>query len=356
MSYEIGSHFEIDDNIELKGNQYTDWLPNLGDATYTFSGRSAIELAILDIKQFREIKSCYMPSYCCNSMLQPFIKNNINVEFYEVNFSEDVGLTYDIDKNKNCDIFFAMSYFGLEIYQLDDVIQKFSEQNKIIIEDITHRLLSQTSFSKNADYCIASLRKWFPVASGGYITKNNGVLYKKPNLSSERLVNEKIKAMYSKKKYLEGNDISKDEFLQSFKRFELIIKDIDSNYKIDDFSLKIISSIDVEDVRLKRRRNAKVLYEGINMYSNIAPLIPLPDFEENTPLFVPIVLLDGKRDDLQSALIKNDIYCPIHWPQEEYINSNIPEIELSLICDQRYSIQDMEYILDVINQWCMKQM
>ncbi len=60
MSYEIGSHFEIDDSIELKGNQYTDWLPNLGDATYTFSGRSAIELAILDIKQFREIKSIYI--------------------------------------------------------------------------------------------------------------------------------------------------------------------------------------------------------------------------------------------------------------------------------------------------------
>lgn len=355
MSYEIGSHFEIDDNLKLDFKQSIAWLPNLGDSTFTYSGRAAIELAIKDIKQARNIKSVYMPSYCCNSMIEPFVNNKINIEFYEVSFSESQGLIYNIDADNDCDIFFAMSYFGLERFKLDNTINNFIAQDKIIIEDITHRLLSSPSYTQKAHYCVASIRKWFPIATGGYITKN-GSLYKKPNLNSEHLVKQKINAMYKKKKHLDGdNDVSKDEFLHQFKEFELGVKEVNSNYVMDDFSLKVLYSINPQEVSFKRRRNAKVLYEGIKKYPNIFPLIPFPDFEKATPLFVPIVVLDGKRDELQRELIQNNVYCPVHWPREKKINSIISNFELSLICDQRYSEQDMEYILDIIDQWYKKK-
>lgn len=356
MTYEIGSHFELDGQTELKHQKSIDWLPNLGDAAFTFSGRSAIELALMDIKQYKDIKSVYMPSYCCYSMIEPFVNNGISIEFYEVSFLENQGLVYDIDTNKDCDIFFAMSYFGLENFKLDNHIETFFEQGKIIIEDITHRLLSNSSFSDKADYCIASIRKWFPVATGGYITKKNGSIYKKPTLSSEHFVKQKINAMYSKKKYLEGYSVSKERFLQKFNEYELKLKEINYNYAIDNFSLKVLANLKLEDVRIRRRRNAEILYEGLKKFSKIIPLIPSPDLNKETPLFVPIMVIDGKRDDLRRELIQNNIYCPVHWPQEKNMKSEIPNYELSLICDQRYSERDMEFILEIINKWYMKKL
>ena len=70
-------------------------------------------------------------------------------------------------------------------------------------------------------------------------------------------------------------------------------------------------------------------------------------------MFVPILVPDGKRDGLKRYLIKKGIYCPIHWPvgkyhrldeRTEYIYKN----ELSLVCDQRYTEEDMERIVKAI--------
>ena len=49
----------------------------------------------------------------------------------------------------------------------------------IVIEDITHRLLSNEMRCKEADYCIASIRKWFAVPSGGVAIKQKGSFSKK---------------------------------------------------------------------------------------------------------------------------------------------------------------------------------
>ena len=67
------------------------------------------------------------------------------------------------------------------------------------------------------------------------------------------------------------------------------------------------------------------------------------------PLFVPIIIKNGKRDYYRKKLIENKIYCPIHWPQpNEKCESNLYELELSLICDQRYTENDMKKIISIL--------
>jgi hypothetical protein len=56
-------------------------------------------------------RAVYMPSYCCESMLQPFIDRDIKIHFYSV-IPDDSGIKYLIDYKKDFDIFFATSYFG----------------------------------------------------------------------------------------------------------------------------------------------------------------------------------------------------------------------------------------------------
>lgn len=67
------------------------------------------------------------------------------------------------------------------------------------------------------------------------------------------------------------------------------------------------------------------------------------------PMFVPIFL--ENRNEMRKKLMKNNIFCPVHWPfnaSEEDKNS-LYDTELSLVCDQRYSSNDMENIVKVLN-------
>ena len=72
--------------------------------------------------------------------------------------------------------------------------------------------------------------------------------------------------------------------------------------------------------------------------------------EADVPLFVPTMIKDD-RDRLRRHLIDKKIYCPIHWPISEYhygisdLSKKIYEEELSLVCDQRYTEEDMNRIV-----------
>ena len=78
-------------------------------------------------------------------------------------------------------------------------------------------------------------------------------------------------------------------------------------------------------------------------------------------MFVPVLVPDGKRNELRRHLINNEIYCPIHWPVSEYHmggshklddkTENIYANELSLVCDQRYIEEDMNRMVDVIREF-----
>lgn len=354
MSYEIGSHFEFDKSISFKDRDHTNWLPKGNDNAFTFSGRAAIELVIKDIKNSKKLESVYMPSYCCDSMVQPFIKNNIKVIYYGVEYDSERGIVYSINPDTECDIFFAMSYFGLEHFKLDKIITEFSNKGCLVIEDMTHRMLCVEAYSPAADYSIGSIRKWFGVPTGGYASKREGVFSIKPHIDSDNLVEQKVVAMQEKLKYLHGYNVLKDSFLNKFGEFEQKLKFIDSDYMIDKISFEIITSIDIEAIREQRISNAKVLYKGLKGFNFIEPLISDPDFEKGCPLFVPVLIRDGERDNLREYLIQHSIYCPIHWPSKLNEYSTILESELSLICDHRYTKTDMEYILKKIRQWINK--
>ncbi len=65
-----------------------------------------------------------------------------------------------------------------------------------------------------------------------------------------------------------------------------------------------------------------------------------------TPLFIPIMV--DNRNIIRRALFSENIFVPIHWPNEDASlqgNNELYEVELSLICDQRYDQGDMERIL-----------
>ena len=55
-------------------------------------------------------------------------------------------------------------------------------------------------------------------------------------------------------------------------------------------------------------------------------------------------------------MFNNNIFTPVHWPYVSkelngYIKNTIYETELSLICDQRYTIDDMNIQIEVLRNY-----
>lgn len=356
---EIGSEFWLDDVKEYDEVDVIDWLPNGSDRVLLLSGRTAIDFVLQDIVS--QIRTAYMPSYCCSSMLQPFVDRGIDLEFYDVTLS-DTGLSYVIDYNKTVDLFFATSYFGFQSTTMDSATKHFRQNGTIVIEDITHRLLCGQNHCESADYLVASLRKWFPTPSGGLATKMNGSFNTQRLLSpSVELIAKKVRAMRKKAEYIRDSrevydDMDKQHFLALYFQFNEGLRLRYEDQRIDDLSLNILSNTSILDVQVKRRLNGKYLHSGLDSLEHIRPLIPWPDFENDCPLFVPITIRRGLRDSLRNYLSQHDVFCPVHWPVPKSVmltatTASPYEETLSLVCDQRYGGVELARLLDLLGEF-----
>lgn len=230
---------------------------------------------------------------------------------------------------------------------MDEYIKKFKEKGKIVIEDITHSILSQKRYSENSDYLVGSLRKWFPLNSGGIAVAVNSMFELELNENSNlELIDIKNKAMQNKKEYIEKNIGEKQNFLNQYAESNKILANDYKDYSIDKKSYEILMGIDLDKIINQRKENVLVIYEKLKKNTKIKFLNENYNGKDCL-LFVPIILENNLRNSLRKYLIEKEIYLPVHWPLEEKLN-NIFDKELSLICDQRYSQKEIESYIDLI--------
>lgn len=333
---EIGSEFSYVEISESTGIKF----PLMNDSRLVFSGRTAIETAIKN----ENIKKVLMPSYCCDSMIEPFRKSGIDVQFYQVNYDDELIINIEIPSDIDCVLW--CNYFGF--INSMPIFEDFIKKGGIVIEDITHSMFSKYVYHEQSDYLVASVRKWLPVLSGGFVAAKKKLQYKPDNKPSKEYIRNKRKAILEKKVFLEGDaSICKSHFLDGYAWANKWLANNYSGLTIDDFSFKIIHSVDSECIRKRRINNAKYLYKELEKCSDIRFLFPVDKMD--CPLFVPVVILNGKRDIIREKLTEHDIYCPVHWPRPEMnCKSNLYDLELSLVCDQRYDKNDMQRIADIL--------
>ncbi len=337
---EIGSEFSLE-NVEKQKQLF---IPEMNNGVFVFSGRTAIETVL---KNKLSIHKVLLPSYCCDSMIEPFRKGGIEVNFYTVNYNN--GITVELDVETDADCILWCNYFGFNNSMPD--LSKFIKRGGIVIEDITHSLYSKKQFHEQSQYLVASLRKWEPLICGGYCSSKEERLINIPRKRpTEWFLKNKRQAMLLKNRYLAGeNCVLKNEYLQIYKDTnEWLMKNY-SGLTIDEYSKRYLECFDYINHRKRRIANAIVLYKGLKNHPDIKFLFDIDDMD--CPLFVPIILKNGKRDEIRKKLIANEIYCPIHWPHPNAeCDSNLYDIELSLVCDHRYNKVDMQRIIDILNE------
>ncbi len=336
---EIGSEFWFEDDLPQVVSDR--------DGVYVLSGRTAIDLIIQDILKTRKIRNVYMPAWCCDSMLAPFVAHGIHVEFYDVVHTESTEIICHTDGTDYTDVFYVTNYFGYEDSLPVETVKKFKEQGSIILYDRTHSFLMENDpYLALADYSFASIRKWMEVIGGAVV---NGV--GKFELKPCSYLDCKEKAMRMKKAFIEGDtSIDKQTFLNLYSEFGHHLAEDYQNYEMDDLSFALYKTEDLSAMRRKRRENAKYLHENLKGVKFIGELT-----ENAEPLFVPVFFgTTEQRNAVRKKLIEAQIYCPIHWPKPTLIPADfeankIYDTELSLICDQRYDLTDMERMVTLIN-------
>lgn len=312
------------------------------------SGRTAIDVILKDILKSRKIRNVYLPAYCCDSMIDPFIRNGIDVKLYDIDF--DGGLQYLIDEDTETDIFYVNNYFGYENTIRNKIIEHFKHKGAIIIYDKTHSLfMTNDATDALADYTFASIRKWIGVVCGAVVSKKEGPF--DVELKDYPYLQCKIDAMQEKALFIKGENVDKQLFLSKYGEFGNHLSEEYQGYRMDNLSVGIWQQYDKVAIREKRRENAAVLHleSKLHFVDKLSA--------NGCPVFVPIFFETiEKRNAVRKSLIEEQIYCPIHWPKNKLVTpemkvNDIFDKELSLICDQRYTECDMERILKVINKF-----
>lgn len=305
------------------------------ETKWFLSGRSALAEIIVDIMAKASVKTAALPSWCCDSMIKPFSDAGIDVKFYPV-FMENGKLVQDISCADGSDILFLMDYFG---YTGEEVCGF----KGIVIRDVTHSVFSQKY--TDADYYFGSLRKWAGFWTGGFATG----LSEKHLPQDEIYVGMRREAMAKKENYITGNSDSKG-YLDDFGDAEEYLENCGIAGAAER-DILLAQKLDVPGLKSKRQANARRLLE------RLADIAIFPEIKQaDCPLFVPILVPDGKRDALRRHLIDRQIYCPVHWPLSRFHNvsgraEEIYDNELSIVCDQRYGEEEMDRILKAVREF-----
>lgn len=331
------------------------WTPPVQtcDKRYFLSGRTSLEYIVRDIIAQKAATSVLLPSYCCHTMIEPFVRHGFSIRFYDVFFSKEKKcICAELPSYQENEILYYLSYFGFSPIwglNLDDLRAKY----QIIIDDRTHSWLRMDKNSVQPDYSFTSFRKW-----GAFSGISEACKYKDSFLpavgekSSKQYIFLRDEAYGLKKAYIDHGG-EKDRFLRLFHEAEELLEEDYVDYRPSYHAIESFLSADWDIVRNSRRKNAQILLEGLSNVQEIdLPFTELKD--EDAPLFVPI-LVKKDRNQLRKHLIDQLIYCPVHWPITDLhrLNENTSYIyqhELSLICDQRYTEDDMLHMCEVIRR------
>lgn len=304
---EIGGYFSID--IRSGGIFPEDVIPlNIA--------RNCLRYVI----RVNNIKKIWVPYYTCPVVWESIKKEDCEMNFYHINKS----FLPQIKFGEN-DFILYTNYFGICANNVKLLAKKYKN---LIVDNAQAYYMPHNGLAS-----FNSARKFFGVPDGAF-------LYSKKRLKYE----------------FEIDKSSVDRFSHLLKRI-----DTDASFGYEDFrnndealrfeDIKLMSNItkalikghDIETEKQKRLENFNYLHSKLKGINEL--IIELD--EDDIPMIYPLFI---KKDELRDKLIKNKIYVAKYW---DGIQENIEEQELlnyllPLPIDQRYNVDDMEYMAQLI--------
>lgn len=345
----ISSHSEATERVELNGK--------IRNEIYSSSGRGATSLVLDHIEPIS--KKALLPIYTCGSVIKPFLQKGYTVEFFDI----EADLTISWSKLErsityhNPGVVLLHSYFGFDSFsEIRQHIPVLREQGIVIIEDITHSLFSGFA-NLEADYFVASLRKWIAIPDGGIAFSAYSPLTPPTMSTQDKVVELNLQAFREKLNYTKSLDAeSKEKYRNLFDCAELTLNEDIRFYQMSNTSKQIIQNTDFNLLKKARKENYQYLLNELKEIEFFKPVFSsLP--QDVVPLFFP-VFVEIDRTELRSYLSSKEIYMPIHWGIPKHFSGRLTENAeliyeniLSIPIDQRYELKDMKRIIDLLKNY-----
>jgi len=285
--------------------------------------------ALLYILKAKEIKKVYLPYFLCNSVSDMLQKNGYEFEHYKINDK----FMPQFDRNiRNNECLYVVNYYGqLSNKKVALLKRKFNQ----IILDNTHAFFQKPLSEVDTLY---SCRKFFGVPDGAYLSINKRI--------GEQL--EVDTSSTSRMKHILGRfEGEASHYYSDFQEAEQLFKVEPLKY-MSKFTQNILGAIDYENVRQIRDRNYAFLDSEFKNSNKLSLVVPDGAFVY--PLYVENGL------EIRKKLANRRLYVPTLWPNVlENMSSESIEYKwtaniLPLPCDQRYTIEDMKYIINCLQE------
>lgn len=315
----IGGYFELE--LTDQGG----FLHN--DGVLLNSGRNALEYVFVALGDVRRI---YLPYYTCDVVMEPIEKFIIPYTFYHINQSLELDVLPALNEGE---FLIYTNYFGIK----DGYVKRLAEHygSRLIVDN------SQAWFSEPMEgvNTVYSPRKYVGVPDGGvaYCPKRLDESAFERDFSYERCSH-----------LLKRIDLSPSDGYADFKANSkhLVGQPVK---KMSKLTKAMLASIDFEEIKTKRIQN----YEYLYMHLSETNLLHLPSLDSfDCPMVYPYLVNDAL---LKQQLIKHNVFVATYWSNVlEWCKPQDWEYELAgktafIPIDQRYGIEDMRRIIEVIN-------
>jgi len=337
---EFGSDFHYIDNYNSNRAHLTDVYK---DVVFFADGRQCL---IALMKQYGW-KRIWMPEYFCYEVIGSFAEaSDAEIAYYHDSPTSDDSAVVTSLPYEEGDVLLRVNYFGLRDFR--------SEKNipVPVIEDHTHDLMGRWSLYSDADWCIASLRKILPIPEGGMMWSPKGHQYLskvKSTPENNDVAQKRWTAMEMKSGYLAGEQVEKDSFRKLYIETEEWF-DHAGLSGIDERTRTYLNHLDINAWVSAKRQNWKALKELVK--TNVPVLEPE---EESCNVFSFLILAKDReqRDQWRKELIVRKVYPAILWNVPNNVNAKAKDLSnriLSIHCDGRYSVGDMEQLSILLNE------
>jgi len=308
--------------------------------SFFFSGRVALyNLLESGIKKYGW-KKVGFPAYYCHEVVEYCKSLPAEIEYYSHNPLSDVLPLWD-DEAGN--VFINVDFFGIKKIDTAFLI------NSIIIEDLTHNLLSVNK--SGAHFCFGSLRKQLPIATGGFVYSKDKDIecqnqYKE--FANETAL-QKLTAMFLKSEYLKGNFNEKDIYRAMFSEAEEKFELSQTNARLPELIETQLFSLSPVDLISKTYDN--ILYaKRLIVHSEKISL--LVSSQKSDMGLVLICENNDTRDQLRTYLVDNKIYPAVLWPEQFGASETDLQNKILFVhADFRYEKSDLDFIVEVINKF-----
>lgn len=335
----IGGDFEL--SFSPPNDNRLEQLTKGRSGTWTLSGRAALAMVLTHLRD-QGVTHVHLPSYLCQSIVQPVDALGFERSFYPVR----PDLTAEPDPPRGAAVL-IIHYFGW----LNPVVSQLRAEaggRLLLIEDASQALLSDWGGDAiDGRFVILSPRKFGPVPMAGWC--NVAGTISPPSPEAEVLAHESVAARRARAEYLAvrngGIDLAFERsYLQPLERVEAFLDSACRVEALPSPARRSLAAVDWAAAAVARRKNWWLLHELLSPLGLEAGHDTLP------PTAVPLgyVVRMAGRDRVRAELAAARIFCPVHWPPVAGVPwQGFPTARmlcatsLTLPIDQRYGAADM---------------